>query len=123
MAFRLTVSVDADDEARAALVPFFVLQPLVENALHHGVGSRAGAGSVRIRAERVGKRLCLSVSDDGSGIDEPEPRAGVGLGNTRARLEELYGGAHTLAYGPAPAGGFSVRVAIPYRTAASGAAG
>ncbi|MGH7468005.1 MAG: sensor histidine kinase [Longimicrobiales bacterium] len=111
---RLSITIHADQEARRALVPFFVLQPLVENALHHGVGSRVGAGSVHIDAARVGDRLWLSVTDDGPG--EPgEPGRGVGLANTRERLQELYGSAGTLEYGPRQEGGFDVRIGIPYR--------
>lgn len=111
---RLTVTVNASEAAHRALVPFFVLQPLVENALHHGIGSRAGAGTVRIEAEQAEDRLWLSVTDDGSGVVPAQAERGIGLPNTRARLQELYGTDHTLELGNVP-GGFRVRVGLPYR--------
>lgn len=112
---RLTITIDADAEARRGLVPFFVLQPLVENALHHGVSSRAGAASVHITGARDGDRLWLTVADDGPGADAADVRRGIGLPNTKARLEEMYGAACTLELGPRADGGFQVRLAIPYR--------
>jgi LytS/YehU family sensor histidine kinase len=104
-----------DAEAARALVPFFILQPLVENALHHGISSHAGAGSIEIAARRTGDQLQLSVSDDGPGTVTPDAQRGIGLANTSARLRELYGDAHTLELGRPPEGGFRVKVAIPYR--------
>jgi len=112
---RLSVTVDVDDAAERALVPFFILQPLVENALHHGISSHAGAGSIEIAARRAGDRLRLSVSDDGPGIVTPDAQRGIGLANTRARLQEMYGAAHSLDLGRPPEGGFRVDVTIPYR--------
>jgi len=112
---RLSVTVDVDDAAERALVPFFILQPLVENALHHGISSHAGAGSIEIAARRTGDQLRLSVSDDGPGIVTPDAQRGIGLANTRARLQEMYGAAHSLDLGRPPEGGFRVDVTIPYR--------
>jgi two-component system, LytTR family, sensor kinase len=119
---RLSVTVTVDAEAARALVPFFILQPLVENALHHGISSHAGAGSIEIAARRTGDRLLLSVSDDGPGTVTPDAQRGIGLANTSARLRELYGDAHTLELGRPPEGGFRVKVAIPYRERALAAA-
>ena len=116
---RLSISIDADAEARRAKVPFFVLQPLVENALHHGVSTRAGAGTVTIRAARSGDQLQLTVTDNGSGSDHTGERHGIGLPNTRARLEELYPGAYTLDTQPRAGGGFEVRITLPFRAAQS----
>ncbi|MGH7616633.1 MAG: sensor histidine kinase [Gemmatimonadaceae bacterium] len=113
---RLTVETSANDAARRALVPFFILQPLVENAVHHGVSSRAGPAAIHIEATVDRDRLWLSVTDDGPGVDAPDPRRGIGLTNTKARLEELYGDRHTLELDRPPTGGFRVRVGIPYRT-------
>ena len=93
---RLSVRIEADQSVRRALVPFFVLQPLVENALQHGVGSRAGPGAIHIEATREGDRLWLTVVDDGPGSGTTETRRGIGLPNTKARLQELYGDRHTL---------------------------
>jgi two-component system, LytTR family, sensor kinase len=113
---RLTVTLDIAEDVHSALVPFFVLQPLVENAIHHGVESRAGAGTIAIRVKRDGRWLRLTVTDDGVGIDErPAQRRGIGLANTRARLTELYGDAHALELSSVETGGSRVSVAVPYR--------
>ena len=119
---RLAITIAADAVARRALVPFFVLQPLVENALQHGVSSRAGAAAIHIGAHRAGDRLVLIVADTGPRADGAESRRGIGLPNTRARLAELYGADCTLELGPRAEGGFQVRVEIPYRDTALGQA-
>jgi two-component system LytT family sensor kinase len=119
---RLSITIAADAVARRALVPFFVLQPLVENALQHGVSSRAGAAAIHIGAHRAGDRLVLIVADTGPGADGAESRRGIGLPNTRARLAELYGADCTLELGKRAEGGFQVRVEIPYRDTAVGQA-
>ncbi|HET9424005.1 MAG TPA: histidine kinase [Gemmatimonadaceae bacterium] len=113
---RLTVSIVAPGETLAAAVPFFILQPLVENALDHGVGSRAGPASVTITAEREGERLVLTVTDDGPG-SEADVRPGIGLANTESRLTGMYGANKTLTVGSQPGGGFRVRIDIPFRAA------
>jgi two-component system LytT family sensor kinase len=120
---RLSVRIDADQAVRRALVPFFVLQPLVENALQHGVGSRAGPGAISISATREEDRLWLAVVDDGPGSDTTEARRGIGLPNTKARLQELYGDRHTLEIGrlAGAESGFRVRVGIPYHEQTNGA--
>ena len=114
---RLTVSFRIDPDARYALVPNLMLQPLVENAIRHGIAPRAAPGHVVVTAARQGGRLELSVVDDGVG-ESPrvEHRDGVGLGNTRARLLSLYGSDHRFEAGSASTGGFAVRIEIPFRT-------
>ena len=114
---RLTVSFRIDPDARYALVPNLMLQPLVENAIRHGIAPRAAPGHVVVTAARQGGRLELSVVDDGVG-ESPrvEHRDGVGLGNTRARLLSLYGSDHRFEAGSASTGGFVVRIEIPFRT-------
>jgi len=114
---RLTVSFRVDPDARYALVPNLMLQPLVENAIRHGIAPRAAPGHVVVTAARQGGRLELSVVDDGVG-ESPrvEHRDGVGLGNTRARLLSLYGSDHRFEAGSASTGGFAVRIEIPFRT-------
>ena len=114
---RLTVSFRIDPDARYALVPNLMLQPLVENAIRHGIAPRAAPGTVVVTAARRGTRLELSVIDDGVG-ERPraEHRDGVGLGNTRARLLSLYGSDHRFEAGGEPGGGFAVRIELPYRT-------
>lgn len=112
---RLSIEVAAEPGTETALVPFFILQPLVENALQHGVGSHAGAGHVAIAARRIGDRLTLAVRDDGAGTATPDAGRGIGLANTTARLVELYGSDHTLALQRTPLG-FEARITLPYST-------
>jgi hypothetical protein len=114
---RLSVELDIAPETHDALVPRFLLQPLVENSLHHGIARRAGDGRVDVGARRVAAELVLTVSDDGATNDaRPFPGQGIGLGNTRARLAELYGDAHRLDLAAGKDGGFLVTVRIPWRT-------
>jgi two-component sensor histidine kinase len=109
---RLTIAIDADPDTLDLHVPFFVLQPLVENALHHGVGARSGPATITIRARIAGGKLELSVIDDGPGASG-EIRRGIGLTNTEARLAGLYGKAASMAIGQGDRGGFAVRLAVP----------
>jgi LytS/YehU family sensor histidine kinase len=113
---RLEVVRDIDPLALDALVPNLLLQPLVENAIRHGVANRTTGGRVEISARRENGRLTLSVRDDGPGLS-PNAGQGVGLSNTRARLEHLYGEAQSLALANDPAGGVRVTVVAPYRSA------
>src|SRR5262249_15327995 len=87
---RLTFEIHAEAECQAALVPTLILQPLVENAIRHGVGVTPGRGRISIRAHRNADRLRIDVDDDGAGVVEPV-REGYGLRNTRSRLRVLYG--------------------------------
>lgn len=115
----LGVRVHADDEARAALVPHLILQPLVENAIRHGLAVRKGPGHVDITAERVNDRLVLRVQDDGVGLAPMvvADRQGIGLRNATERLRQLYGNDHRFQLREAPGGGARVDVEIPYRRA------
>lgn len=110
---RLTIGVDAAPETLDAMVPFFVLQPLVENALHHGAGARSGPASVSVAARRDGERLRLSVRDDGPGVDG-EIQRGIGLSNTESRLRELYDGNASMTIESTPGAGFAVELALPF---------
>jgi signal transduction histidine kinase len=116
---RLRATVDASPEAMGALVPALVLQPLVENAVRHGVLPREEGGRVAVTVSVAGGRVCLSVSDDGPGPGEARP--GVGLANTEARLAELYGPRASLTLDRATGGGTVATVELPHRTAAAGA--
>ena len=116
---RLTITVRVDDEAGRACVPFFILQPLVENALHHGISSHAGPGSIEIAAHRIADRLIVSVVDDGPGIVVPDAGRGIGLANTKARLQEMYDGGQVVELGRRPEGGFRVQLTIPFRVSNS----
>jgi two-component system LytT family sensor kinase len=117
---RLTVTIRATPRARAALVPHFILQPLVENAIEHGIGRRAGSGRIVVDAEAVGQQLYLRLGDDGGGLTPGASGSlaldeGVGLGNTRHRLRQLYGEAHSFTIDRAENGGTLVTIAIPLR--------
>jgi two-component system, LytTR family, sensor kinase len=114
---RLRPTIDVDPTLTDAAVPTFVLQPLVENALRHGIAKRTGAGVLRITARRAGDDLVLSVHDDGPGVEAeiPGARRGVGLDNTRARLSTLYGGRASLVLAPDLGGGTVATVRFPYR--------
>jgi sensor histidine kinase YesM len=131
----LTVPADTYD----ALVPTMLLQPLVENAVRHGVAPHAGPARVEIRVQRTGARLGIVVSDTGAGDDRTDAESempaeleswdgqpaeaapylcvneGVGLRTTRERLEKLYGDAQELVLASVPGGGFETRITLPFR--------
>lgn len=112
---RLRVHWSIDDRARAAFVPSFLLQPLAENAIKHGITKRADAGRIDISARLVQDNLELSVRDDGAGISSHYAE-GVGLSNTRARLRTLYGDDATVTIKATAEGGTEVILSIPFRT-------
>ncbi len=113
---RLRVDVDVDPDVLGAEVPTLILQPLVENALVHGCATVSRPCRLRIRAEILGDRLRLTVEDDGAGLADG-PREGIGVGNTRARLEALYGPDASLAVEARPTDGTRSVVDLPYRPA------
>jgi LytS/YehU family sensor histidine kinase len=115
---RLRVSVDIDQAALDAGVPSFSLQPLVENAIRHAIAPRAAGGRLSISARRSNGSVRISLRDDGPGLPEGELRQGVGLANTRARLEQLYGAAHRFEMLSPPGGGLEIFMELPYRPAA-----
>lgn len=114
---RLTVTYAVPPDVRDALVPQFLLQPLVENAVEHGIGGRPGPGRIEVHAGRAGDALQISVRDDGLGLREGSPNGhGVGLANIRGRLAELYGPGNRLTLAPAsPTGGAIATVLLPFR--------
>jgi hypothetical protein len=115
---RLTVSFAIADDAADAVVPQLILQPLVENALRHGLAPRDAPGQLRIAARRDGDLLELEVSDDGLGLgDGWDSGDGLGLGNVRARLAGMYGPAGQLALVSPASGGVVATIALPYRKA------
>ncbi|HEX9631355.1 MAG TPA: histidine kinase [Gemmatimonadales bacterium] len=113
---RLRPVIDVDPGLLSAAVPEFLLQPLVENAIRHGLARRVGATLLSIAARREGDHLVLSVTDDGPGPEDaaPEPGEGVGLGNTRERLASLYGDRAGLTLARTPEGGATATVRLPY---------
>ena len=119
---RLSVRMDLDPEATEALVPNLLLQPIVENALRHGVARRAGATGVTITTRKDLDRLRLRVADDGPGFGEagvPMAGNGTGIENTRTRLAQLYGDAQSLELENVSPQGAAVTITIPFRPAAS----
>jgi two-component system, LytTR family, sensor kinase len=115
---RLRVEVHVDDDARDGLVPNMLLQPLVENAIRHGIAPRTEPGSIAITAQRDNGSLRLQVRDDGPGMPSSGPsrsRNGLGLANTRARLQQLYGTASNLEVSNGRPAGLEVTVTIPFR--------
>jgi two-component system, LytTR family, sensor kinase len=115
---RLELEVRMDEEAADALVPSLVLQPLVENAVQHGVSRSDGSGRIEISAAREGAEVVLRVRDHGPGPGGEAPAERVGLANTRARLEQLYGADQSLTLRPAEGGGALAEVRLPYHTRA-----
>jgi len=116
---RLHVSVEADPATHTLAVPPLILQPLVENAVRHGISARASAGRVRVEAKRHGDSLVLTVDDDGPGMGSVSAQtgSGTGLSNTRERLAQMYGDRQAFAVGDAPGGGTRVRLELPAREA------
>ncbi len=113
---RLHVTFEVDPAAHECLVPNLLLQPLVENAIRHGIGPRVEPGHVLVRAARVGDRLELEVRDDGVGVPHSamaDLAHGVGWSNTRSRLAHLYGARHRFTLGRPAGGGLSVTIVIP----------
>jgi len=115
---RLDVEVTVDEAVLDAQVPTLILQPLVENAIRHGIARRSTAGRVAIAARRVGDGVELEVRDDGPGLaGQPrDPGLGVGLRNTEARLRQLYGDGQSFALRDASAGGAVATIRLPYHT-------
>lgn len=119
---RLTVRLDIDPETMDARVPNLLLQPLVENAIRHGIAPRAAGGRIEISANRRNGDLELAVRDDGPGLNGHwvSGKKGIGLRNTEARLQQLYGAAHRFQVGNAPGRGLIATVVIPFREAEPG---
>jgi two-component system, LytTR family, sensor kinase len=112
---RLRVRLLVPDHVRAARVPTLILQPLVENALRHGIAARAGPGRVEVKAERDRDVLRLSVADDGGGLPQDASER-VGLANTRARLRLLYADGQRFEVRNADDGGVIAEIELPWRT-------
>ncbi len=113
---RLRVRQEIPDNTRAASVPTLLLQPLVENSIRHGLERRAAPLTITLRATRLGNRLRVEVEDDGPGLpEEAARRNGVGLANTRARLERLYGAEQEMTLANLPDGGTRVTMELPQR--------
>lgn len=112
---RLTVSMDVPPELLEAQVPNLILQPIVENAIRHGIEPHARAGKIHLSARRDDGALILEVMDNGNGIPANNKREGIGTSNTRLRLQQLYGPAQTFTLTNQEGGGLLARISMPYR--------
>ena len=111
---RLTIEKQIATDTLEASVPNLILQPIVENAIRHGIEPHARPGRIELRARRENGTLILSVRDNGDGLQQP-PEEGIGLSNTRARLQQLYGDAQRFEFANVATGGLEVTVKIPFR--------
>lgn len=109
---RLQVQIEVDASLRGECVPSLLLQPLVENAIRHGLAPKREGGRVRVQARREDGHIAIRVVDDGGGASMPL-REGIGLGNLRRRLQVLYGGSAAMTAGASSAGGFEVSIRLP----------
>jgi hypothetical protein len=119
---RLTVTYAINPETQEAQVPRFLLQPLVENAIRHGIAKRPDGGNLVLRAEAANGRLRVKIENDGAEDDGPVmrdvgmPHRGLGLTNTRARLQQMYGYEATLETHATANGTYEVRISMPFST-------
>ena len=118
---RLQLSVEVPKELYSALVPSLILQPMVENAIKHGIAKRVQGGAIRIVASRNNGMLTLSVGNDGPSLpaDWDAKRSGIGISNVRTRLQSLYGERFELTIKNRSAGGVEVSVSLPFAVAAT----
>jgi sensor histidine kinase YesM len=116
---RLSFQIDVAPELLDVQVPIFLLQPLVENALKHGIGARIRGGSISIAAERAGDRVRIDVADDGPDAAAIAEASGMGLANTRERLAASFGVHQSFTLMPRPGGGALARLIIPSFPSAS----
>ncbi len=115
---RLTVNFAVAPETLDACLPSMILQPLLENAVHHGVSTNPGEGKIDISAERFAEILEIKIADNGGGIvdfNDKKLNEGIGLSNTRARLKQLYGKNQNLILQDSESGGLEVVLQIPFR--------
>jgi two-component system, LytTR family, sensor kinase len=118
---RLTTEMRIDPNALDARVPNLILQPIVENAIRYGIAPRSAPGRIEILAEQQNGTLCIEVRDNGPGLGANQRadqvfRKGLGLANTKARLEQLYGAAHRFELAENPGGGLAVKLEIPQQS-------
>ncbi len=116
---RLSVVFEVEEYVASGYVPNMILQPLVENAIHHGIGPNAEKGQIDIRVKKDGKNLIMEVQDNGKGLTTTgeNRREGVGLSNTRGRLESIYGDKASFSIENAVEGGLVATIVLPYDTA------
>ena len=113
---RLTVTFDIAPKAYDAAIPYLILQPLVENAIKHGISNISSPGHIHIQATIQSNVLILAVSDNGPGLEgDSLPGSGTGISNTRQRLEKIYGERFSLSFIPNTPEGLIVRLKIPFQ--------
>lgn len=116
---RLQVRIHASDEALEGMIPCFLLQPIVENAVKHGIAPMAKGGRIEAEVKRIDDSLWIQVRDTGGGLGLADTKGhGIGIQNTRDRLTHFYPEEHQFTAGPIPSGGFEVTIQIPYERAA-----
>jgi two-component system, LytTR family, sensor kinase len=116
---RLSVEMHIEPQTLNARVPDLLLQPLVENAIRHGIAPRSAAGTIAISARRLNGDLRLEVTDNGRGLPQdrrPEEKPGVGIANTQSRLRQLYGGRQRFEIANLDEGGVRVAITLPFHT-------
>jgi len=111
---KLELSVDIPGELLEALVPTLILQPMVENAIKHGIAKRAQGGAIRIVASRVGNKLTLRVSNDGPSLVANGASKGIGISNIKTRLTSLYGDKFELTLENRKPGEVEASISVPY---------
>lgn len=130
---RLTVAMEIDPETWDALLPNLILQPIVENAIKHGIAPQSTPGHISVRSQRLNGSLRVEIEDNGHGLLKARTQGaagqdtnsgrfkeGIGLGTTRSRLERFYPDAYLLQLRNAPEGGLVVTLEVPFRTEANG---
>lgn len=115
---RIEIDIQTTSEARKGLVPCFLLQPLVENAVRHGIESKKAGGRIETRAEKLGDKLWMRVRDNGNGTSSARTQGyGIGLSNIQERLAFFYPNAHQLDIESPSGGGYQVTIQIPFEEA------
>ncbi|HYL64308.1 MAG TPA: histidine kinase [Candidatus Methylomirabilis sp.] len=112
---RLEVRMEIAPETLDARTPYLILQPLVENAIRHGISPRASGGSIEVTAKREDGNLILAVKDDGPGMPAKNTKEGVGISSTRTRLDRLYGQRHGFSLQNGERGGLTVTLSLPFQ--------
>jgi sensor histidine kinase YesM len=114
---RLRVKIETSPDALEGLVPCFLLQPIIENAIRHGISHRESDGLLETSVERIGDKLSLRVRDNGPGLNGSSKQSnghGIGIRNTRERLSYFYPGAYDFVAVEPETGGYEVTIRIPY---------
>jgi two-component system LytT family sensor kinase len=111
---RLKVEMHIQPDTRQARVPYLLLQPVVENAIRHGISTKADGGILEISSEKENGFLHITIQDNGRGVNQAEMKEGLGLSNTKSRLEKLYGDRFQFELSNRPGSGTIVALTIPF---------